>query len=261
MNNKAAYGLTYELTKRDIQSRYRGSWLGVFWSILNPVLLLVIYSFVFGVIFRARWPALEGQGVANYSVLLFCGLVTHMFMADVLTRSPQVIVQNANYVKKVVFPLQIFSGVTVFSSAFHFILSFIIVVCFAAYKGHIPGVSLLLFPLLLLQFILLTMGVSWILSALGVYFRDITYIAGFLATALMFLSPIFYPSSAVPESFQAVMLLNPLTFYVEAFRDIAIFSRVPNLQAWGIALIVALAVFVLGKMVFSRAKSGFADVL
>lgn len=184
-----------------------------------------------------------------------------MFFADVITRSPQLIIQNSNYVKKVVFPLGIFSGVLTLSSAFHFLLSFFIVIGFAIYRGYYPGFPMLLLPLLVIQFCMLIIGLSWMLSALGVYFRDITYIAGFVATAMMFLSPIFYPPSAVPESFGAIMALNPLTFYVEAFRKITIYGTFPSFLEWLYALFGAGLSAAIGYWLFSRVKRGFADVI
>lgn len=248
------------MTKRDIQERYRGSFLGLFWSILNPVFLLLVYGFVFGVIFKARWPAVNGTET-NFSVLLFCGLVTYMFFSDVLTRSSQLIIGNANYVKKVVFPLGLFSGILTFSAGFHFCISFVI----AWFYGLSSGVELswvtLLFPFIFFMFSIFLIGMSWIVSALGVYFRDVTYISAFVATAMMFLSPIFYPAQSVPKAFSIVMGFNPLTYYVEAFRGIAIYGQVPALYASLNAFVVAATVFILGRVFFNKVKKGFADVL
>lgn len=252
--------LFYAMTKRDIQERYRGSFLGLFWSILNPVLLLLVYGFVFGVIFKAKWPVVNGVN-SNFSVLLFCGLVTHMLFADVLTRSAQLIVGNANYVKKVVFPLGLFSGILTFSAGFHFVVSFSIAWIYALYSGAILSWVILWFPIIFLMFCFFLVGVSWIVSALGVYFRDVTYVTAFIATAMMFLSPIFYPASSVPGSFSAVMKLNPLTYYVETFRGIAVYGQAPSVRASLIALFIAVIFFVLGRLFFNRVKRGFADVL
>ncbi len=254
------WSLFYVMAKRDIQERYRGSLLGLFWSILNPVLLLLVYGFVFGLIFKARWPTVNGID-SNFSVLLFCGLVTHMFFADVLNRSAQLIVGNANYVKKVVFPLNLFSGILTFSAGFHFCISFCIAWCYALYFGAVLSWYILFFPLIFLMFCGLLIGISWLVSGLGVYFRDITYVSGFLSTAIMFLSPIFYPKEAVPQAFSAVMEYNPLTYYVEAFRGIAIYGRLPDPNASMKAFVVASVFLLLGYLFFNRVKKGFADVL
>jgi lipopolysaccharide transport system permease protein len=246
--------------KREVYQRYKGSWLGLFWAVINPLLLLAIYSFVFGLIFKARWPTVNGQE-ANFSVLLFCGLITHMLLAEVVTGAPSLIVGQANYVKKVVFPLRLFGVVQVSAAVFHYLISFLILLFFAAFSGVTVTFSLLYFPVLLGQFCVLLVGVSWLLSSLGVYVRDITYIAGFLSTALMFLSPIFYPADAVPEAFGFVMNINPLTYYVNSFRGLAIYGVLPPLDETLQALAVAIGFFVLGGWVFNRLKKGFADVL
>lgn len=247
-------------SKREIYQRYKGSWLGLFWAVLNPLLLLAVYSFVFGLIFKARWPVVNGEE-ASFSVLLFCGLITHMLLAEVVTGAPSLIVGQANYVKKVVFPLRLFGVVQVSSAVFHYLISFLILLGFAAFSGVSVSFNLLYFPVLLAQFCLLLVGVSWLLSSLGVYVRDITYVAGFLSTALMFLSPIFYPASAVPEAFGFVMDLNPLTYYVNSFRGLAIYGVLPPIRDTLQALAVAVVFCVLGGWVFNRLKKGFADVL
>lgn len=259
-DQKSMFMLFKVFSKREIHQRYKGSWLGLFWAVLNPLLLLAIYGFVFGLVFKARWPAINGEE-PNFSVLLFCGLITHMLLAEVITGAPTLIVGQANYVKKVVFPLRLFSLVQVCSSVFHFLISFLILVGFAWFSGISPSPALMFFPFLLGLFCIFLVGLSWFLSAVGVYVRDVSYIAGFLSTALMFLSPIFYPASAVPDAFGFVMDLNPLTYYVNGFRSIAIYGVLPPFPGTLKAMAVAAAFFVVGGWVFNRLKKGFADVL
>lgn len=252
--------LVMAMAWREILGRYRGSWLGIFWSLLTPILLLGVYTFVFGVIFKARWPSTQGVD-ENFAALLFCGIIIHGLFAEVLTRAPRLIVDNTNYVKRVVFPIDVLAWIATITSFFHFCIAFIVLLTFVILVGN--GVTWTLFavPLLLLSLLLLIVGVAWLVSALGVYFRDLTYVANFLATALIFLSPVFYPSSSVPGGFATAMNINPLTFYIEALRDLVVLGRLPEAEPCLIALAVAVTVFLLGFGFFQRVRPGFADVL
>lgn len=252
--------LLYGMARRDVLGKYRGSWLGVFWALLTPLLLLLIYIFVFGHIFQARWPQSEGVD-GNFAALLYGGLVLYVFFSEVLTRSPRQVVENTNYIKKVVFPLDLLGWVTVSSALFHFLLSFVVLLGFVLLFGNGLSASLAWLPVLLLPFVLFLLGLSWFLGALGVYVRDTNYVAGFLATALLFLSPVLYPASAVPEQFRFLLDLNPLSFYIEAFRAIAVLGQAPDLQGLGTAWLVALGSFLFGYWFLLRVKKGFADVL
>jgi lipopolysaccharide transport system permease protein len=254
--------LIHTMTRREIESRYRGSWLGLLWAIANPLLLLLVYSFVFGIVFEARWPDLQSSDSASFAPLLFCGIIVYLLLAEVLTRAPRLIVENANYVKRVVFPLAALAPIALGSGLFHFAVSLLVLLGLIVVSGFALHLTLLLYlPLLLVPYLMLCLGIAWILCALGVYLRDLTYLSGFLATALLFLSPIFYPASAVPESFAAVMNANPLTFYIESIRGITLLGTAPDPIAltwsWGIAI----GVFWLGYAFFRRVESGFADIL
>jgi len=249
------------MTLREIQGRYRGSWLGIVWSLANPLLLLLVYSFVFGVVFEARWPQRDSVEGAAFAPLLFCGIVVYLLFAELLTKAPKLIVDNANYVKRVVFPLEALVPIATGAALFHFAISLLVLLGLVLFSGAALSPLLLYLPLLLLPYLMLILGVSWLLCALGVYIRDITYISGFVATALLFLSPIFYPASAVPESFAAVMQLNPLTFYIEAVRGIALLGIAPDPLALARAAAVGFATLWLGYLFFRRVESGFADIL
>lgn len=248
------------MARREILGRYRGSWLGIFWSLLTPILLLGVYTFVFGIIFQARWPASQGVD-QNFAALLFCGILIHGLFAEMLTRAPRLIVDNTNYVKRVVFPLDILAWIAAFTSVFHFFVAFLVLILFVLVFGDGLSWTLLAVPLLLSGLLLLIVGVAWLVSALGVYLRDLTYVANFLATALIFLSPVFYPSSSVPGGFAIAMNINPLTFYIEALRDLVVLGQLPSLSSTLIAVGVALTVFIAGFGFFQRVRSGFADVL
>ncbi|WP_409524927.1 ABC transporter permease [Nitrincola sp. MINF-07-Sa-05] len=248
------------MAKREVLGRYKGSWLGLVWTLLTPLLLLLVYMFVFGVIFQARWPQSEGVD-GNFAALLFCGIIAFFMFSEVLTRSPRLIVDNANYVKKVVFPLDALIWVAVATALFHFLISFVVLLGFVLVSGVGVSVYLLYFPVITGLLVVFLLGLSWFLSALGVYIRDVSYIAGFLSTALLFLSPVFYPASAVPESFRILMDLNPLTFYIEAFRSVAVLKQAPDYMSMLLATAVSLGVFALGYWFFQRVRKGFADVL
>lgn len=252
--------LLLALAWRDVLGKYRGSWLGLFWALLTPLLLLLIYVFVFGHIFQARWPRSEGVD-GNFAALLYSGIVVYLLFSEVLTRSPAQVVGNTNYIKKIVFPLDLLGWVTVASALFHFALSFLILLGFVVLFGEGLTLNLVWFPVLLLPFLVFLLGLAWILNALGVYVRDTTYVAGFFATALLFLSPVFYPASAVPEDFRFLLDANPLSFYIEAFRGIAVLGTPPDMGGLATALWVALTTFVIGYWFFERVKKGFADVL
>lgn len=254
------YSLIGAMTSREISGRYKGSWLGIFWSLLTPILLLIVYTFVFGLIFQARWP--QSQGVdQNFAAMLFSGIIVHGVFAEVLTRAPKLIIDNTNYVKRVIFPLEILSWITVFSSIFHFLIAFLILVASVVLFGDGVTWAVLLVPLWLVSITLWMAGIAWFFSALGVYFRDLSYVAGFLATILIFLSPVFYPISAVPEGFAKVMSVNPLTFYIESLRGLVVLGQLPDLSKCLIAAVTSLAVFFMGYAFFQRVRPGFADVL
>ena len=249
--------LLFGMTRREVLARYQGSWLGLFWTLLTPLLLLLVYMFVFGVIFKARWPQVNGVE-PNFSSLLFCGIIVHMFFAEVLSGASALMLDNKNYVKKVIFPLDILSWVSVGSAMFHFAVAVLVLFGLVLVVGQGLSWTILYVPLLVLLFVVHLLGMSWFVSACGVYVRDISYVSGFVVTAMIFLSPVFYPASAVPESFAMVMNANPLTFYIEAFRSAVVLGQPIALAdlAWA-----ALLAFAMGFWFFQRVKKGFADVL
>jgi lipopolysaccharide transport system permease protein len=248
------------LTRREITGRYRGSWLGVVWTLVTPLLLLGIYTFIFGVVFRVRWG--EGQALdGQFAAILFCGIIIHGILSEVLTRAPGSIVGNINFVKKVVFPLDLLGWVTVLSALFHFALALVVLFVFMLASGHAIPVTAVALPLVLAPFLVLCLGVAWFVASLAVYVRDVSHVTGFLATALLFLSPIFYPLSAVPEPYRDLFMLNPLTHVIIESRNVLMIGQWPEpgplLAYW----VVALVVFWLGYAWFQKTRGGFADVL
>ena len=252
--------LIRNLVHREVVGRYKGSMLGIFWSLANPIFMLVVYTFVFSVVFKARWHA-GSDSKTEFALVLFAGLMIFNLFSECVSRAPSLILANLNYVKKVVFPLEILPWVTMGGALFHFMVS--LGVWLAAYTllFGLPHWQVVLLPLVILPLVLFVMGVSWGLSALGVYLRDVGQIIGLLITVLMFLTPIFYPSSALPEKYQTLMLFNPLTPPIEIVRGILYFGELPNVSLLVLYSFISLIFAVLGFAWFQKTRKGFADVL
>lgn len=254
--------LIVQLIQRDVIGRYNGSVFGLAWSFFNPLLLLTVYAFVFTVAFKSQWAgAGEGQGKGYFSIMLFVGMIVHGFFAECLTRAPGVIVGNANYVKKVVFPLEILPAVAVGSALFHTLISVSVLLAGVLALQQSLHATALLVPLVLLPLVLLAQGVTWLLAALGVYLRDIAHSTGLLATILAFVSPVFYPASALPEPYARWIYLNPLTWVIETTRDVLVQGLAPHWGHWLIATSASAVVCWLGYWSFQKSRPGFADVL
>lgn len=252
--------LIFELCRRDITGRYRGSMGGLFWAFLNPLLMLAIYSFVFGYIFKSRWTA-EAVGDTHFSIVLFIGLIVSNFFSECLNRAPVLITSNPNYVKKVIFPLETLSWVTVGTGLFHALISTIVLVAAILLMGTHIAVTAVFFPLMMLIFLPMIAGITWALAALGVYFRDTQQIMVVLTTSLVFLAPIFYPRTSLPEDYRWALSLNPLTYIVETSRGLILWGQFPAWQdtlAYGVA---SFGMAWLGWLVFHGTRRGFADVI
>lgn len=256
----ARRALIANLARREVAARYRGALLGMLWSFLTPLLMLALYTFVFTVVFEARW----GQGTGDrteFALVLFCGMLVHQFFAEVLTRAPLLILQQANFVKKVVFPLEVLPPVMVISALFHLAVSAGVLLLAQLLFTHTVHLTALLLPLVVAPLILLGLGVAWMLSALGVYMRDIAQTMGLVATVLMFLSPVFYPVTALPERVQAWIYLNPLTLIIEEARKVTLWGELPDIKALLVYSLVAAGTASIGFAWFQKTRKGFADVL
>jgi lipopolysaccharide transport system permease protein len=253
-------GLARALVKREVVGRYRGSFMGMAWSFFNPLFMLIIYTFVFSSVFKARWGSGDESKV-EFAILLFVGMIVHGLFAECANRAPTLILSNATYVKKVVFPLEILPWVAFGSALFHATIS-VSVLLFAqiVLRQQVPW-TIVLFPLVLVPLVLTTMGVSWFLAALGMYIRDIGQMIGVFTTALLFLSPVMYPTNAVPEGFRRWIELNPLTFIIEEGRNTLIFGRVPDVGKWTLMVAAGAIVAWAGFAWFQKARKGFADVV
>lgn len=252
--------LIYTLTRREVISRYRGSVLGLLWSFFTPVLMLVVYTFVFSVVFQAKWS--EGQtSKSAFALVLFSGLIIFNLFSECINRAPSAILGNSNYVKKVIFPLEILPWVNLCAALFHFAVSVLVWLIFYVYEVGMPHLTIFLMPFILLPLIFMIMGLSWILASLGVYLRDVSQIVGIVTMVLMFLSPIFFPTSALPESVRPLLMLNPLAHFIEQTRDVMYWGRIPELAPYLKGLVINALIAVIGYLWFHKTRKGFADVI
>ncbi|TAN64883.1 MAG: ABC transporter permease [Methylobacter sp.] len=248
------------MVRREVIGRYRGSFLGLLWSFINPVLMLTVYTFVFGFVFKARW----GQGDTDkyeFALVLFTGLIVFNLFSECISRAPGLILGNVNYVKKVVFPLEILPWVALGSALFHTGINLLVLLIFLAALGHDFSWTMLYLPVVLLPFLLLIMGLSWFFASIGVFIRDVGQLVGMALTVLMFMSPIFYPLSALPETVSYYLFLNPLTFVIEQVRNILLWGLQPNWSYLAIYSVTSIVIAWLGLLWFEKTRKGFADVL
>ena len=253
--------LVYQLTKRDVVGRYKGSVIGLGWSFFHPLLMLSVYTFVFTVVFQARWDLSGEEQQPQFALLLFVGLIIHGLFAEVVNRAPGLIQTNVNYVKKVVFPLELLPVIVTKAALFHAFVSFLILFSVLFLMNGFVHLTALLFPIILIPFVLLIIGVAYFFASLGVFVKDINQAIGIVTTVMLFLSPIFYPVSALPERFQHLLFLNPITFIVEQQREVIVFGRAPDWNGFALYTAVALIIVWLGYYWFQRTRKGFADVL
>lgn len=248
------------MTRREIVGRYQGSMMGLMWSLLHPIFMLAIYTFVFSVVFQARWGS-HGESKGQFAVVLFAGLIVHALFAEVLNRAPQLVLSNVNYVKKVVFPLEVLPVVQLLAATFHAAVSVVVLLLAQwLFNGAVPWTALLL-PLIALPLQAMALGLAWILASLGVFVRDVSQTILLVTSVLLFLSPVFFPVDALPASLQPWMQLNPLTFIIEQARAVLVWGVLPDLRGLLIYFVAAMFVAWVGFAWFQKTRKGFADVL
>jgi len=254
--------LISQMAWREVVGRYKGSVLGLVWSFVTPLLMLVVYTFVFSVVFKARWGAeTMGGGKAEFALILFAGLIVHSFFSEVLNRSTSLIVSNANYVKKVIFPLEILPIITAVSALFHVLARFIILlVVYLLVYGELHP-TLVFAPVIFLPLFTWVIGLAWFFASVGVFIRDIGQLMGIATTVMLFVSPIFFPPEAIPEQYRTLIWLNPLSLVIDQFREVVIWGRYPDWISLGIYSTVSLLVGLVGYAWFQKTRKGFADVL
>lgn len=253
--------LIFQMTKREVLGRYKGSIMGLAWSFFNPVLMLVVYTFFFSVVFKARWNTPGGDTQTSFAIVLFVGMIVHGLFAEVVNRAPSIILSNVNYVKKVVFPLETLPWVSIGSALFHSMIGLIVLLIVQILINQNFPWTVVFFPIILLPLLLFALGFAWFLAALSVYARDVGQVTGVFTTILMFLSPVFYPVSALPPKYQMLLKLNPLSFIIEEGRNSLIFGIAPDWTAWAMSVAISSAVAWMGFWWFQKTRKGFADVL
>lgn len=253
--------LILQMVRREVIGRYKGSIMGLTWSFFNPILMLTVYTFVFSVVFKARWGAGEDESKTQFALVLFVGMILHGLFAEVLNRAPGLILSNVNYVKKVVFPLEILPVISMGTALFHSLVSLgVLLIAFTLFNGYLHWTAIFT-PLVLLPLIILSLGIAWILASLGVFLRDVGQIINMVTTVMLFLAPVFYPITALPEEFQPWLMANPLTFIIEQARVVLIWGSLPDWQGLGVYTTFATVMAWAGYAWFQKTRKGFADVL
>lgn len=250
-----------QMTRREVVGRYKGSIIGLLWSFLNPVLMLTVYTFVFSVVFKARWGMGGDESKTQFAVVLFVGMIVHSLFAEVLNRAPFLILSNVNYVKKVIFPLEILPVISMGAALFHSLISLVVLLtAFVIFNSYLHWTTVFI-PLVLLPLVILTLGLAWILASLGVFIRDVGQTIGIVTTIMLFLSPVFFPVTSLPETYRPIIMANPLTFIIEQAREVLIWGRQPDWAMLGIYTLAATAAAWSGYAWFQKTRKGFADVL
>lgn len=253
-------GLAFELAKRDVFTRYRGSVLGLAWSFFNPLLMLVVYTLFFTEVFQARWGQ-QAIGKGTFASALFVGLIVHGVLAESATKSVASIIGNPNFVKKILFPVEVLPWVTVLAATFHALLSVLVLLAVViVVNGAIP-VTALLWPLMLPPIMLLCAGFGWLLAAGAVYFRDVSQVVGVLVTVLLFTSPVFFPVEGLPAGFARIIALNPLSYPIEQSRDLLLWGTGMDWAHYARYTLITTTFAWVSHALFMRVKPGFADVL
>jgi len=254
-------GLLKVLVQREVIGRYRGSFLGLIWSFLTPILMLAVYTFVFSVVFRARWGVSEEENTTQFAIVLFAGLIMHTLLAEVLNRAPSLILANTNYVKRVVFPLEILPVASMGAALFHSLVSVgVLLLAYVIFNGYLHW-TIIFIPLIILPLVIMILGFAWLLTSLGVFLRDVGHTIGIITMVMLFLAPVFYPITSLPERLRPWIMLNPLTFIIEQAREVLIWGRMPNWLGLGIYTFIAVLVAWAGFAWFQKTRKGFADVL
>jgi lipopolysaccharide transport system permease protein len=253
--------LIRQFTRREIEGRYRGSFLGLFWSFINPLVMLLIYTFIFGVIFKARWPNAKTDSLSEFAMTLFCGLTAFNVFGECLGRASTLVLGVPNYVKKVVFPLEILPISALGAALFHACVSLVILLATNVLVLGTLHWTTLLVPLLMLPLVFLSLALTWWLASLGVFIRDIGYTVVLIVQVLFFLTPIFYAIENIPEPYRSLISLNPLTPIVENVRRAILWGLLPNWIELAIWIAATGFLMVIGYAWFMKTKKAFADVL
>lgn len=255
------FDLFRQLLKREIAQKYRNSYLGILWSFILPITMMVIYSFVFGLVFKARWDMQVSESNTEFAVILYVGIALYTVFSETINIAPMLITSNVNYVKKVVFPLEILSMTSIGSSMVQLLFNLIVIIISKAIIiGHLDAV-MLLFPMVLVPLVFLTLGISWILSAIGTYVRDMKQAATIITLIFGYATPVFFPFSTVPEHLRWILELNPMTTIVNNARNVLIYGIMPDWPSLGKVFVISYLLMLVGFHFFQKVKPGFADAI
>jgi len=251
--------LIFSFAKRELLGRYKGSVLGVAWAVLTPVVMIAIFTFIFAGIFGARFGANDSHW--DYALYLFCGLLPWSMFQESLQQSANTIVAHSNLVKRVVFPLETLPAAQVLAALGNQLFATIALLIATIIIRQRLEVTVLWLPVLLIPQLLFTLGASWLIASLGVFLRDITQGITLLLMAWMYLTPIIYPESIVPDRFRLFLNFNPFTALVRSYRRIFLEGAAPDWSGLAYFTAFALVIFVFGYWWFARTRKSFADVI
>ena len=255
--------LIRSMIKRQVIGRYKGSVIGLAWSFFNPVFMVFAYTIVFSMIFKMRWvvDGSNSESRTQFGLILFAGMIIFNFFSEVLNQSHSLIISNSNYVKKVVFPIEILPIISLGAAFFHTIVSFIVLfISFFIFNGYLDW-HILFLPFVFGPLFILSLGISWLFASLGVFIRDAGQLIGLITTLLMFLSPVFYPIAAVPHKLKFWIMMNPVSFIIEETRALIIFGQNPNWTGILIYLVISICIAWFGFYFFQKTRKGFADAI
>lgn len=254
--------LLRQMLRRNIAARYRGSVLGLVWSFAHPLMMLAVYSFVFGIVFKARWGVESlGDNPASFPLIMFCGMAIFNIFSESINTSSVLVVSNAGLVKKVIFPLEILPIVTVMTSLIFGLAWFALLMVGTVFFLHQLSWTMLLLPVTMIPLLLISAGISFFVASLGVYLRDIPQLVGIITQILFFMTPIFYPIAIVPERLRWILEFNPLSSVVEETRKLFLYGQLPDFGVCAMLFVLSCVIFQLGLAWFVKTKKGFADVL
>lgn len=253
--------LLWQFTLRNVELRHRGSHLGLIWSFLNPLLMLGLYVFIFGYVLGGSFGVIPGETKLDYALGVFMGLTIFHFLAEVLGVSPTIIVSNPNFVKKVVFPLEILPAAAVGAAAFHALISLGLFLLGLQILGEGIHLDALWLPVIVLPIFLICLGFAWLFAALGVFFRDIGQVMQFFILALMYSSAVFNSPHRFPPAAWAFLKFNPILLAIELARNAILWRQPLNYTHLGYIYLFGLLACVLGHGAFRKMKPAFADVI
>ena len=253
--------LLRQFTVRNVQIKHKGSYFGLLWSAITPLLMMGLYYFVFGIIFQRTYGMIDNESGTDFALGLFLSLTLFQFVAEALTVAPLIIVSNPNLVKKVVFPLSILPAATIGAALFHFLVSLLLVFLGMLIFGRGLGWGNLWLPVIVFPMILLTMGLTWLLSSLGVFFRDIGHFMQVVTSIILYGSAIFYSTSMIPAEAWSIMKFNPFIHVIDMSRSVLLWDMPLNLMDLSYLYLIGIIAFVVGYAVFQKSKSAFADVM